>query len=130
MVQRGLPATKCLLQTMASACSRAVRIAVDWRTAGLLGCAPTRWPTLGEPLAPSCLFAAAQRAACNTCPPHATRTCRPLLCAGADVGPEERASSAGSPYACEGEKTAAGGLGENCSCWVVVALSDADMAWF
>lgn len=46
------------------------------------------------------------------------------------MGPEERASSAGSPYAFEGEKTAAGGLGENGPCWVAVALSDADMAGF
>lgn len=32
--------------------------------------------------------------------------------AGADVGPEERASTAGSPFAFEGDKVAAGGLGE------------------
>ncbi|KAI7836985.1 hypothetical protein COHA_009167 [Chlorella ohadii] len=34
-----------------------------------------------------------------------------LFAGGADVGPEERASTAGSPFAFEGDKVAAGGLG-------------------
>lgn len=51
----------------------------------------------------------------------------PICDAGADVGPEERASTAGSPVAFEGDKVAAGGLGESSSMSKLAIASSSDM---
>ena len=118
-VQRGQGATRCLLPTMESGCLLAVSMA-----SLLDGCGYPLALNGGGAVAMAFNYAGGEQAEVCGMAGHAALchqeaagafklfSMLPISDTGADVGPEERASTAGSPFAFEGDKVAAGGLGE------------------